>query len=53
MEGKKNDSIMILPVDNGRVTVVMNKIDYNKKPKQPLRDEKTYKKLKTWSYLQI
>ena len=46
MEGKKNDLIMTLPVDKGRVTVVMNKVDYNKKRKQPLRDEKTYKKLK-------
>ena len=43
---RKDDSIMILPADKGRVTVVMNKKEYEEKCKQLLGDEKTYKRLK-------
>ena len=43
---KKHDSIMILPADKGRVTVVLNKKEYEEKRQQLLGDEKTYKKLK-------
>ena len=43
---RKDDSIMILPADKGRVTVVMNKKEYEDKCKQLLGDEKTYKRLK-------
>ena len=43
---KKDDSIMILPADKGRVTVIMNKSEYEEKCEQLLKDEKTYKKLK-------
>ena len=38
---KKDDSIMILPADKGRMTVVMNKDDYYEKCNELLRDEKT------------
>ena len=43
---RKDDSITILPADKGRVTVVMNKKEYENKCKQLLGDEKTYKRLK-------
>ena len=38
---------MILPADKGRVTVVMDKVDYYEKWYQLLKDEKTYQKLKS------
>ena len=44
---KKDDSIMILPANKGRVTVVLNKKEYHSKCQTPLADAKTYKKLKT------
>ena len=44
---KKDDLIMILPADKGRVTVVMNKDDYYEKCNELLRDEKTNQKLKS------
>ena len=37
---KKDTSIVILPADKGRVTVVMNKEDYVSKRQQVVRDEK-------------
>ena len=43
---KKDDSIMILPADKGRITVIMNKSEYEEKCEQLLKEEKTYKKLK-------
>ena len=43
---KKDDSIMFLPADEGRVTVILNKKEQEEKCQQPLRDENTYKKLK-------
>jgi hypothetical protein len=43
---KKDENIMVLPADKGRVTVVMNKEDYLSKCKDLLKDEKTYTKLK-------
>ena len=44
---RKEDSIMILPADKGRSTVVMNKLDYIKKSNDLLDDTSTYKKLKS------
>ena len=43
---KKDDSIMVLPADKVRVTVVLNKTEYDEKCQQLLGDQKTYKKLK-------
>ena len=43
---RKDDNIMVLPADKGRVTVVMDKQSYLDKCQELLRDEKTYKKLK-------
>ena len=43
---KRDDTIMILPADKGRVTVVMKKSEYQEKCEHLLNDEKTYKKLK-------
>ena len=44
-ELRNNYSIMILPADKGRATVVMNKIDYDTKVKTMLADHSTYKPL--------
>ena len=44
-ELRNNDSIMMLPTDNGRATVVMNKTDYDTKVKTMLADASTYKPL--------
>ena len=44
---RKDDSIIVLPADKGRVTVVMNKKDYLKKCEDLLSDEKTYSKLRS------
>ena len=46
---KKDDSIMILPSDKGRVTVVLNKDDYCEKYNELLRDEKTFQKLHSYT----
>ena len=43
---RKDDKIMVLPADKGRVTVVMDKQSYLDKCQELLKDEKTYKKLK-------
>ena len=43
---KKDETIMILPADKGRVTVVMNKKEYEEKCQRLLEDSKTYQKLK-------
>ena len=43
---KKDETIMILPADKGRVKVVMNKKEYEEKCQQLLEDSKTYQKLK-------
>ena len=45
---KKDDSIMILPSDKGRVTVVLNKDDCCEKYYELLRDEKTFQKLHSY-----
>ena len=39
---QKDDSIMILPADKGRATVVLDKGDYNSKVETILKDDKTY-----------
>ena len=41
----KDTSIMILPADKGKATVVMDKEDYEKKVKDMLSDKQTYLKL--------
>ena len=43
---KKNQSILILPADKGRATVVVDKDDYEKKVSDMLGDRKTYEELK-------
>ena len=43
---KKDYSSMILPADKGRVTVLMNKSEYEEKCEQLPKYEKSYKKLK-------
>ena len=45
-ELKNDDSIMILPADKGRATVVMNTADYKTKIQTLLSDKKTYEILK-------
>ena len=40
---KKDDTIMVLPADKSRVTVIMKKEDYLEKCNNLLKDEKTYK----------
>ena len=42
---KKDDTIVILPADKGRRTVVMNKADYIEKANTLLNDTNTYTKL--------
>ena len=44
---KKDESIMVLPADKGRTTVVMNRKDYDRKCQDLIADNKTYVKLKT------
>ena len=41
----KDDSIVILPADKGRTTVILNKQDYHNKVKALLDDTNTYEKL--------
>ena len=43
---KKNDSILIMGADKGRSTVVLDKVDYDEKVHEMLKDERTYEKLK-------
>ena len=43
---KNADTIMVLPADKGRVTVVMKKEEYLERCNNLLKDEKTYLKLK-------
>jgi len=42
---KSNPSVMILPADKGRATVVLDKAKYEEKILRMLLDEKTYKQL--------
>ena len=42
---QKDDSIVVLPADEGRATVVMDIVEYNQKMNSLLADSKTYKKL--------
>ena len=44
-ELRSDDSLMILPVDKGRTTVVMDKTTYNAKVANMLSDTSTYKPL--------
>ena len=44
-ELKNNESIMILPADKGRATVIMDKDDYDRKMVSMLNDADVYKKL--------
>ena len=41
----KNKEIMILPVDKGRTTVILDKEEYQEKMKVLLSDKNTYKLL--------
>ena len=41
-----HENIVILPADKGRVTVVMDKTDYNDKMNSLVNDKKTYEVLK-------
>ena len=43
---KKDDTIIVLPADKGRVTVVIKKEDYLEKCTSLLKDERTYLKMK-------
>ena len=43
---RKDDKIIVLRMDKGRVTVVMDKQSYPDKCKNLLKDDKTYQKLK-------
>ena len=43
---KTDENIVILPADKGRVTVVMNKTDYNDKMDPLVNDKQTYEVLK-------
>ena len=43
---KKDSSVMILPADKGRATVILNTADYKTKCQDLLKDERTYKQLK-------
>ena len=43
---KTGENIVILPADKGRVTVVMDKTDYNDKMDSPVNDKQTYEVLK-------
>ena len=45
-ELKKDDTVMILPADKGRATVVIDKTDYQDKVQAILADTKTYELLK-------
>ena len=42
----KNDNIVILPADKGRVTFVMDQIDYFDKMDALVNDKQTYEELK-------
>ncbi len=42
----KDNSILILPTDKGRATVILDKSEYHQKILSMLSDDKTYKKLK-------
>ena len=42
---QKDDSILVLPVDKGQVTVVIDVVEYDQKMNSLLTDSKTYKKL--------
>ena len=44
---KKDDDIVILPADKGRMTVVMDKSDYTNKAKTLINDTNTYQPLDT------
>ena len=44
---KSDDEIIILPADNGRMTVVINKSDYIDKANNLLQDPLTYQPLKS------
>ena len=41
---QKDDSIIILPADKGKATVILDKVDYDRKITTMLFDNKTYKK---------
>ena len=43
---KTDENIVILPADKGRVTVVMDKTDYNDKMDSLVNDKQTYEVLK-------
>jgi len=46
LELKRDPSVMVLPADKGRATVVMDKSEYEEKVLAMLGEEKTYEKLK-------
>jgi hypothetical protein len=45
MKLKKDHSIIVLPADKGRTTVVMDREEYTNKASELLQDNCTYKKL--------
>jgi len=45
VELRKEKSVMILPADKGKATVIMDTGDYEQKVKTMLSDDKTYEKL--------
>ena len=42
----QGESILVLPADKGKATVVMNRADYDDKIDQMLKDENSYQLLK-------
>ena len=43
---RDDDNTVVLPADNGRSTVLMDKCDYERKVRLMLDDSNTYKKLR-------
>ena len=42
---RDDDSILVLPADKGRSTVIMDRSEYERKVRLMLEDSRTYKKL--------
>ena len=43
---KMSSDIYVLPADKGRATVILDRVDYDRKLQEMLNDQKTYRKLK-------
>ena len=50
---RSDDSIVLLPADKGKCTVVMNKAEYVEKMEEKLKDENTYKRIHAYPTLTI